>query len=232
VRISDKHGYFGEFTCLAMRVLNGEAGRLELTLDRESAAPAGSKASNPRRNGAGFKILNCTLGNCRSRAVLVKGNDGLIEGCTISGCGMSAISIGPEYYWNEADYSWNVTVRGNVLRNNVLNGSDAGTVYVHGDGAIGNRDIVIASNLFEQNHGRNAVYVEDTDGLVVSNNRFIQPPLPLSKGKSRNILSFATTRNVVLRQNKAERCAANDVLVNLGKDVLGIVGNDASGISR
>ena len=110
-----------------------------------------SKASNPRHNGAGFKILNCTLGNTRSRGILIKADHGLIEGNTISGCGMSAISIGPEYYWGEADYARHVTVRGNKLSENVLNGSAAGTIFLHGDGAIGNADITISDNFFDRN---------------------------------------------------------------------------------
>ena len=127
-------------------MLKDEGELLELTLDRVSGVPAEAKASNPRNNGAGYKILNCTMGNCRSRGILVKADNGLIEGCTISGCGMSAISIGPEYYWGEADYSKNVTIKGNKLLNNVLNGSEAGVIFVHGDGAMGNGNLTITGN--------------------------------------------------------------------------------------
>ena len=94
------------------------------------------------------------MGNCRSRGILVKSDNGLIEGCTISGCGMSAISIGPEYSWGEADYSRNVTIRGNKLMNNVLNGSEAGVIFVHGDGAMGNGNIAITGNLFDKDYGQ------------------------------------------------------------------------------
>jgi hypothetical protein len=227
VRISSKTGFFGEFACTAMR--NVEGGLLELTLDRPSGAPVESKASNPRSNGAGFKILNCTLGNARSRGILVKADHGLIEGCTISGCGMSAISIGPEYYWNEADYSQHVTVRGNKLAENVLNGSDAGTVFIHGDGAIGNADITIADNLFGRNYGQRAIHVSDTDGVRIANNRFITSPLPLPD-KARTVLHLETSRNIALLANTVENPAAQDTLVDLGKSVESIAGNDASGI--
>ena len=176
VRISSKDGFFGEFKCAALRVLTDEGELLELTLDRASGAPAEAKASNPRNNGAGYRILNCTLGNCRSRGILVKADNGLIAGCTISGCGMSAISIGPEYWWGEADYSQNVTVRGNTLQNNVLNGSEAGVVFVHGDGAIGNENLAITGNRFDRNYGQIAIYAEDTDGILIDGNRFISSP--------------------------------------------------------
>jgi hypothetical protein len=231
VRISSGNGFFGEFTCASLRVLKDEGDLLELLLDRESGAPADAKASNPRSDGAGYKILDCTLGNCRSRGILVKADHGLIEGCTISGCGMSAISIGPEYFWGEADYSQDVTVRGNTLRNNVLNGSEAGTVYVHGDGAIGNRDITIAGNFFDQNYGQITVYAEDTDGLLVDSNRFVSSPIPLPKG-ARTILDFKSSKNIALKQNSVIGFSTDVRLVNLGPKVEGVTGNDASGIQR
>lgn len=229
VRISSKDGFFGEFTCTALRVIKEEGGLLELTLDRASGAQAEAKASNPRRNGAGYKILNCTLGNCRSRGILVKADNGLIEGCTISGCGMSAISVGPEYWWGEADYSQHVILRGNTLRNNVLNGSGAGVVFVHGDGAIGNRDIAVEGNRFEENYGEIAVYAEDTDGLRIADNRFVLSPLPLP-GKSRTVLSLKSARNVALKRNAVTRLAKGDELVRT-RCVEGLSGNDASGIA-
>jgi hypothetical protein len=231
VRISSTNAYVGEFTCTAIRTLKEEAELLELTLDGASGAPANSKASNPCHNGAGFQILHCTLGNCRSRGILVKGDNGLIEDCTISGCGMSAISVGPEYYWNEADYSRNVTIRGNKLLNNVLNGSSAGVVFVHGDGATGNKDIVIDDNLFDQNYGQVAIHVEDTDGVRIDSNRFVTCPLDLP-GRSRTILDFTSTRNISLRGNVVEGSATADALVELGRNVGRIDGNDASGIRR
>ena len=229
VRISSKNGYFGEFTCTALRTLDPEGGLLELSLDRESGAPAEAKASNPLCNGAGYKILNCTLGNCRSRGILVKADNGLIEGCTISGCGMSAISIGPEYWWSEADYSQNVIVKANTLRNNVLNGSEAGVVFIHGDGAMGNRNITIAGNLFDRNYGQIGVYAEDADGIRIADNRFITSPIPLPSN-ARKILDFKSAKNITLQRNVVENSGTNDVLVNLGKKTDGIMGNDASGI--
>jgi hypothetical protein len=231
VRVSSQKGFFGEFICTNLRVLESDGRLLELSLDRESGAPPDAKASNPRHNGAGFKILNCQLGNCRSRGILVKADNGLIENCAISGCGRSAISIGPEYYWGEADYSRNVTVRGNTLRNNVLNGSEAGTVFVHGDGAIGNGNIAITGNLFDGNYGQIAVYVEDTDGIQIDENRFIASPIPLPGGTGRTILDFKSTRNISLWKNVVENLSKSDKLVSLGKNVAGITGNDARGIS-
>jgi hypothetical protein len=225
--MSSKNGFFAEFTCTAMRTLKD--GRLELTLDRPSGAQPECKASNPRCNGAGFKILHCTLGNTRSRGILVKADHGLIEGNTISGCGMSAISIGPEYHWGEADYARHVTVRGNKLAENVLNGSAAGTVFIHGDGAIGNADITIADNLFDRNYGQTAIHVAYTDGVRIATNRFITSPLPLP-GKARTVLHVETSRHITLQANTVGHPAEQDTLVSLGKNVEAITGNDTTGI--
>lgn len=227
VRMSSEDGFFSEFTCKALRTLGD--GRLELTLDRPSGAPPESKASNPRHNGAGFKILNCTLGNTRSRGILVKADHGLIEGNTISGCGMSAISIGPEYYWGEADYARHVTVLGNKLSENVLNGSAAGTIFIHGDGAIGNADITIADNFFDRNYGQTAIHVAYTDGMRIATNRFTTSPLPLP-GKTRTVLHVETSHNITLHGNTVENPAAQDTHVTLGKNVESLTGNDTTGI--
>lgn len=229
VRISSAKGFFGEFTCTALRVLKEEDGLLELTLDRASSAPAEAKASNPLHNGAGYKILNCTLGNCRSRGILVKADNGLIEGCTISGCGMSAISIGPEYWWREADYCRHVTVRGNTLRNNVLNGSDAGTLFIHGDGAMGNGDIAITDNRFDRNYGQIAIYAEDTDGLRIEGNRFVMPAEPLPE-KSRTVIALKSARNIALKGNTVRGLAKGDTRVRAEEKVEGLFGLNADGL--
>ena len=230
ITISRKKEVYGHFTCKSIRPVVRSEEFLELILDRNSGAPGDAKASNPHRNGAGFKILNCTLGNCRSRGILVKGDNGLIEGCTISGCGMSAISIGPEYYWGEADYSRHVIVRGNTLRNNEVNGGDVGTIFVHGDGAVGNADITITGNIFDRNYGQKAVYIEDTDGALIANNRFIASSIPLP-GKSRTIINLKSAKHLTLQKNVVENPVATDTLVVLDKAVEGVVGNDATGVA-
>jgi hypothetical protein len=227
VRISSKTGFFAQFNCIAMRTLEG--GRLELTLDRDSGAPADSKASNPMHDGANFKIIHCTLGNCRSRGILVKADHGLIEDCTISGCGMSAVSIGPEYYWGEADYCWDVIVRGNKLASNVLNGSSAGVVFVHGDGAIGNRNITIADNLFDRNYSQIGIHVEDTDGVQITGNTFVTSAIALP-GKSRTVVDLQSSKDIQLNGNRVQGAGTGDILAHVGKDVADMVGNDAGGI--
>ena len=142
---------------------------------------------------------------------------------------MSAISIGPEYWWREADYCRHVTVRGNTLRNNVLNGSDAGAVFIHGDGAMGNGDIAITDNRFDRNYGQIAVYAEDTDGLRIDGNRFVMPSQPLPD-KTRTVLAFKASRNIALKGNTVEGLAKGDTRVRAEEKVEGLFGLNADGL--
>ncbi|MGO9108272.1 MAG: right-handed parallel beta-helix repeat-containing protein [Thermoguttaceae bacterium] len=230
VRISSNHGFFGQAKCVALRNLRSPENVLELTLDHAMAAPADAKAGNPERCGKGYKILDCTLGNTRSRGILVKGDDGIIQGCTIEGCGMSAVSIGPEYWWNEADYCWKVTVAGNTFRHNVVNGSEAGVVLVHGDGAIGNRNVAIHDNHFEKNYGLFMINTECTEGLKISGN-VIQSPSLLPLPRPSSIINLVASHDILLQGNLVSKPGPSaGKLVNLGNDVEGLRGNDASGI--
>ena len=109
-RISDQQGFFGEATVTALKD-NGDK-TWTATLDKDLGVPVGAKLNNPRKDGAGYKIIGCRLGNTRSRGILVKADDGLIQANTIEGCGQAAISLGPEYYWGEANYVKHVSILG------------------------------------------------------------------------------------------------------------------------
>jgi|GEM_PF-375685 len=224
VRVSNDHGFFGQATCVAMRDRPGPDGALELTLDRPLPLPGEGRAGNPQRCGKGYKILDCTLGNTRSRGILVKADNGTIQGCTIEGCGMSAVSIGPEYWWNEADYCWNVTVAGNTLRHNVLNGSGAGVVLVHGDGAVGNRSVTVRDNRFDANDGLFMINVECSDDLTIAGN-VIESPSSLA-----TIVNLADSRHIHLQNNVVHNPRSSlGRLVKVGKNVRELSGNGAAG---
>ena len=232
VRISSTDGFFGQATCVALRELETPDKHLELTLDRILPVPAGAKAGNPERCGKSYKIIGCTLGNTRSRGILVKADDGLIQHCVIEGCGMSAISIGPEYWWNEANYAWNVTVADNHFRHNSLRNNlhaDA-VIFVHGDGVIGNRNINIANNRFEENYCPYMMNIGWADGVKIINNIFNAPsPLPLSHRGY--IIYLHDVRNAMIKGNTYSKPGASVVqAIHVGENVKGVAGNDDSGI--
>jgi hypothetical protein len=230
VRFSNEKGLFDQAICTGVKDLGNK--QIEVTIDKSIDVPVGSKANNPDRCGRGFKILRCRLGNTRSRGILVKADDGLIDHCTIEGCGMSAISIGPEYYWNEANYCWNVTVSNNAIRNCVKGNGGDGTLWVHGDGAIGNRNIIIKDNRFVDNYGQYMMKLEWTDGLQITGNR-IDGGFQLPLQKPGEIVHLAHDRHVNLKGNVVENTGPSfGKLIGGGDDVSDPAIADLTGIER
>lgn len=69
------------------------------------------------RIGSGYQIIKNKVGHNRSRAILIKSSDGIIEGNEIVHSAMSAIALAPEFYWMEAGCSSNVIIKNNTIRN-------------------------------------------------------------------------------------------------------------------
>ena len=78
VRISNGNGFYLQANVTALKD-NGD-GTSTLTLDTTQTVPADAHLSNPLHDGAGYKIINCRLGNTRSRGIIVKSDDGIIRG--------------------------------------------------------------------------------------------------------------------------------------------------------
>lgn len=168
-----------------------------------SGDPINSKATNPLRNGAGFKITGCRLGGTRSRGLLLKGGDGLVRGNIIRGCGMSAVSIGPEFYWNEAGYVRHVVVEHNqIIGSGACGDPGAGTaVFVHGDGAMGNQNIVIRNNRFVSNFG-GEVGIAWAKGVVVKNNIVTRAAALPAHFRPQPVITLANCQGVLLSGNR------------------------------
>ena len=111
-RISDQEGFFAEGTVMAIKD-NGDK-TTTVTLDKDGRSRH-RQNERPGADGAGYKIIGCHLGSTRSRGILAKADSGLIGNGLLENCGMSAVSLGPEYYWGEADYVHNVTVENNII---------------------------------------------------------------------------------------------------------------------
>ena len=208
LRIADMKGFFAQATCTA--VSTKLDGKMQLTLDSDLQVPIdhaedfdprkGTKASDPMKCGHGYKILRCRLGDTRSRGILVKADDGLIQGCKIEGCGMSGVSIGPEFWWNEAGYSWNVTVSDNAFLNCNKNNARQAAVWIHGDGAIGNRNITIKNNSFDTCYGDYIILAEWTDGVQITNNK-IKQPSTIKSDSPGHVVWINQSKNVTLLGN-------------------------------
>jgi len=154
------------------------------------AQPVGAKfawlVANESANGSGFAIRGCVINNHRGRGMLIKASDGHIEDSTVDGSSMGGIVLAPEMgYWSESDFSHNVTIRNNTIRNcnfwTQPGTSQAGALtigaYEHGKFVPlpgGHQNIVVENNLFEKNNGANVV-ISSAQGITLRNNRFLQP---------------------------------------------------------
>lgn len=137
-----------------------------LTVDRPVEAAVGDLVSSPGRLGSGFVVRNNVIGHQRARGIIIKADDGVIEGNMLEDIASSGISVGPEFaYWLEGDYANNVVIRDNRIRQvgrgaNVLKYDKAvqvGAITISAlspDGKIpggrGNRHISIEGNKIEE----------------------------------------------------------------------------------
>ena len=70
------------------------ANTFRITLDRTVDLPMGSVVCSTSHTGNGFVVRGCKFGFNRSRGILVKASDGVIEGNTLVGNVMAAIMVG------------------------------------------------------------------------------------------------------------------------------------------
>jgi len=228
VRISDTKGFYADGMVTALKE-NGDK-TTTVTLDKDLNVPAGAKLSNPLRNGAGYKIVRCRLGRTRSRGILVKADNGLIADNIVEACGMSAVSIGPEYYWGEADYTHHVTVEGNTFRENGKAGYGGSAVLIHGDGAIGNQDIATRKNHFISSY-QGDIQAEWVERLTIDANDFAGvPTLPAGTTKYSSI-NLANSRSVTLNANTVHNSASyKSDLLSIGANVTSLQNPPATGL--
>ena len=234
IRLSDIAGGYQDATVTGISQI--DSGHWNITLDRSPGVTyqtyndgkSGTRASNPNLDGQGYKVLNCQIGDTRSRGILAKGDNGDIENNTIVNCGMSAVSVGPEFYWGESDYVHNVTVANNTFRNNGHATYGGATVWIHGDGAMGNSNISVHDNLFDTN------YIGDIDaqyvnGCTIENNRFLNSN-SAAFGPSWSV-NLASSNNIQFSGNAInDRGSYGGPLVNVGGGVTNVT-NQVSGMS-
>jgi len=168
-----------------------------LTLDRALPAAFECLISNPAAIGSGYVVRNNIIRNHRARGMLLKADNGLVEGNTIDGSTIAGIVLAPETWWMEACYSRNVTIRNNTVRHvgYATTGPwnmQAGAITVTGASEKttspgGHRHIVIEGNTVENCDGPNIIVSAATD-VLVRGNRFVSPMRePSRRGADRGI---------------------------------------------
>jgi hypothetical protein len=174
--------------------------------------------TNASALGSGYVVRNNVIRNHRARGMLLKAEDGLVEGNLVEGSTIGGIVLTPEFWWAEACYSRNVIVRNNTVRRVAY--------YSHDNGAImlaawdrdrrrsipsrGHRHIVIEGNVVEDVNGVNLMITSAQD-VEVRNNRFVRPhqrpPFnwPNNWGLDRNaVVWLSECENVTLENNQVE----------------------------
>ncbi|NDP22492.1 MAG: hypothetical protein GZ091_15620 [Paludibacter sp.] len=87
---------------------------------------SGDLIYSKQRTGCGFTVRNNNVGRNRSRGILIKASNGVIEGNTVEGCQLAGIILSPEFYWMEAGCSSNVSITNNTVKNVLYGSSSAG----------------------------------------------------------------------------------------------------------
>lgn len=194
----------------------------EVILDSPLAVKEGDLIASPDRNGSGFVVRNNILWNTRARGVLIKASYGVIEGNTVEHASLAGIVLCPETrFWQEADYSKNVVIRNNTVRDVGIGAINPGmiqagaiTICAEGDGkkpgpAGGHRDIVIEGNRVENANGVNLMITSASD-LAVLNNTFVNPhPVKGGSGGSYGVdptavIWITESSDITLKGNKVE----------------------------
>lgn len=87
-----------------------------ITVDRNMPdLPLGSLIASSNRIGNGFRVINSTVGPNRSRGILVKASQGIINDNTLIDNWGHAIMASPEYLWLEAGSGSNIRIQNNMI---------------------------------------------------------------------------------------------------------------------
>jgi len=147
----------------------------QVTIDRSLTAGFDYLAGNPNASGAGFVLQNNSIRNHRGRGILVKGNNGTIQGNTIDGSTLAGIKAGPEFYWGEAGFVSNLLIQGNTINNVGYQAGGTAGIFLAPDPTVspagGYQNISIAGNTFS-NFDVPAIFLTSATGVQISGNTF------------------------------------------------------------
>jgi hypothetical protein len=221
--ICSSGGFYAE--AKVTTVTNNADNTRTVNLDSNVNAPtSGTKVYDPDRCGAGYKIIDCKIGHTRSRAIIVKADNGLIEGNTIDGSQMTAVCIGPEFWWNEAGYAHHVTVAHNTIIHCGGACGDLPAVQIHGDGAIGNSDITVQDNVLVGNY-MGDFQASWAKNVTISGNKVVGcNPLPTVVAPP-NLVQVDNDQGVTIEGNTVKNASVY-------KSPLVVVGNNVTGLSN
>ena len=121
------------------------------------------------------ELISCTATRHFARSILLKNRDALVENCTFRDVMGPAIVAAAEAWWYEGVCPANITIRGNRIYNCAEIWGEACGIVVKADSdeargcSISN--IVIEDNVIECRSGKPGIFVRNTDGVTIRNNR-------------------------------------------------------------
>ena len=206
-----------------------------ITLDRPLAADFEYLCCTPAALGSGYVVRNNVIRNHRSRGLMLKAHDGLVEGNAIEGSTMAGIVLAPEIWWNEAGYSRNVTIRNNTITRVADYVWPSGAIRVMAINDVnndcpvagqGHKNITIDNNTISHVNGSN-ILITSADTVSVTNNRFQSPQTRLTNPVKRkwladpaSLIYVANAKNVVVEENRVEQVGtANKELLEVESNV-------------
>jgi hypothetical protein len=201
-----RFGTKGEAKVLSVSLDAGGASST-IVLDTDLGIQVGDTFSNPATCGPFTVVRNCIIGGTRSRGIIIKADDVLIENNVIEDCGASAISLGPEIgvYVDEAGYFYRNTIRKNTITSCGFTGAGFGTIWTHGQPivnnlqVIGNKNLIITNNKFSNNFIRD-IYIDAVDGVSITNNTICVPAF--RDANSNALLISILNRKATFSNNK------------------------------
>ncbi len=172
--------------------------------------------------------------------MLLKADDGLVEGNLVDGSTIAGIVLAPEpLYWNEADYAHHVVIRNNTVRTTGYQSTgpwmnQAAGIAITGEGAgIGHDDIVVENNRVEDMPGA-AVQIDHAQRVVVRGNTFVRPNQSNCLNgkdhgvKQKSVISLNLCRDIRLEGNTVSgRGPFGDVLVSVSPTARNVQGQDS-----
>ena len=123
------------------------------------------------------ELINCTATRHFARSILLKNRNALIEGCTFCDVMGPAVVAAAEAWWYEGVCPANITIRGNRIYNCAQTWGEACGVVIKADSnkaeGCSIYNIVIEDNVIECPDGKPGIFVRNTDGVVIRNNRIV-----------------------------------------------------------
>lgn len=229
IRLSDDQGGYQDATVSSK---NGSILTLNQTVTVHVGSGINTRASNPNRNCGGYRLINDTVRDNRAQGMLVRGDNGLIQGCSLIDNSMPAIFVGLEtgYGWAEGDYSHNVLIQNNTISGGGFQDPEGG-IHIGGCGSLGNQNITIRDNVFAGVWGPN-IGADGVSGLTLNWNTFANTYQSNITGVTGSVITLTRTAKTTLNSNLVTAAGPYQTgLVSVGTGVTNLVNNNASGIA-